>query len=173
MNELFYTAPDLACIIDNWDLTVNDSSDLIQKIFQQDKNFLADEYRNDYRKLFLDVRYWSDYLCDKVTFDKEFPAIQKDCGGVLDDTNFVNDDFDLDLFFKSLRIKLLYIGEKKYVRMKLRTLLSVYGYKRRSKEFIFYLKDCLKFYHIQTSLRGKICDVAEINLDDMITFRVV
>ena len=102
MNELFYAALDLACIINNWDLTVKDSADLIQKIFHHDNAFLAVEYRNDYRKLFLDVRYWSDYLGDKVTFDKEFLAIQKDCGGLLDDTNFINDDFDLDLFFKSL-----------------------------------------------------------------------
>lgn len=173
MNELFYTALDLACIINNWDLTVKDSAELIQKIFHHDNVFLAAKYKNDYRKWFLDVRYWSDYLGDKVTFDKEFLAIQKDCGGLLDDTNFVNDDFDLDLFFKSLRIKLLYIDEKKYSRLKLRTLLSVYGYKRRSKEFIAYVKDSLKFYHIQTSLRGEICDVAEINLDDMITFRIL
>ena len=53
--------------------------------------------------------------------------------------------------------------------------MSAYGYKRRSKEFVKFLKDRLAFYHIQTSLRGnEICDVGTMdNLDDMITFRVL
>ena len=173
MNELLYSAFDLACIINNFDLSENISAELIYKLWNEEKNFLQPEYRKNYRKWFLDVRYWSNYICDKVTFDKEFPAIQKDCGGLLECENFLTDDFDFDLFFKSLRVKILYIGEKNYSRMKLRTLLSAYGYKRRSKELVAYLKNCLSFYHIQTSYHGKICDVAEINLDDMITFRVL
>lgn len=112
-------------------------------------------------------------MYDKVTFDKEFPAIKKDSGGLLAAENFVADNFNFDLFFKSLRIKILYIGGKNYSRIKLRTLLSAYGYKRRSKFFIDYVKKCLAFYKIQTFWRGEICDVAEINLDDMITFRAV
>ena len=173
MNELLYSAFDLACIINNFDLSENISAELIYKLWNEEKNFLQPEYRKNYRKWFLDVRYWSNYIYDKVTFDKEFPAIQKDCGGLLEYENFLTDDFDFDLFFKSLRVKILYIGEKNYSRMKLRTLLSAYGYKRRSKELVAYLKNCLSFYHIQTSYHGEICDVAEINLDDMITFRVL
>ena len=173
MKELFYTAIDVACIINNFDFTESFSAELIYKLWNEEKNFLAPEYRNDYRKWFLDIRYWSNYFYDKVTFDKEFPAIQKDCGDLLEEKNFLEDDFNLDLFFKSLRIKILYVGEKNYSRLKLRTLLSTYGYKRRSKEFIAYVKKCLAFYHIQTSFHGEICDVAEIKLDAMITFRVL
>lgn len=170
MNELFFSAFDIACIINNFDLPIKNSAELIRKFWNEDKNFLQSKYRQNYRKFFLNVRYWSDYLYDKVTFDKEFPAIHNDCE-VLKAENFITDNFNIDLFFKTLRVKILYIGEKKYSRMKLRTLLSEYGYKRRSKEFLSYIKKCLEFYKIQTSLRGKICDVSEINLDDMITFR--
>lgn len=173
MNELLFTALDVACIIDNFEMTVKTSAELIRRIWHEDNNFIAQDYKNNYRKWILDVRYWADYFYDKVTFDKEFPAIQKECGGLLSDKNFVADDFNLDLFFKTLRIKILYIGEKNYSRIKLRTLLSAYGYKRRSKEFIAFVKMCLAFYHIQTSFHGKICDVAEMSLDDMITLRVV
>lgn len=171
MNELFYTALDIACIIDNFELTVQTSAELIRKIFYQDNFFLAQEYRNNYHNWILDIRYWEGYLYDKVTFDKEFPAIKKDCGGFIAEKNFVADNFNLDLFFKTLRIKILYIDKKNYSRMKLRTLLAEYGYKRRSKDFIDYVKKCLAFYHIQTFFHGEICDIAEINLDCMITFR--
>lgn len=173
MNELFYTALDVACIINTFDFTESFSTELIRKLWNEENNFLASEYRNDYRKWFLDIRYWSNYFYNKVTFDKEFPAIQKDCGDLLEEKNFVTDNFNLDLFFKSLRIKILHVGEKDYSRLKLRTLLSAYGYKRRSKEFVAYVKKCLVFYRIQTNFHGEICDVAEINLDDMVTFRVL
>ena len=173
MNELFYTALDVACIINDFELTVKSSAELIRKIFYQEKFFLAQEYRNNYRQWLLDIRYWEGYIYDKVTFDKEFSAIKKDSGGALQDKNFVADNFNFNLFFKTLRIKILYIDEKNYSRMKLRTLLATYGYKRRSKDFIDYVKKCLAFYKIQTFFRGEICDVAEINLDDMITFRII
>ena len=155
MNELFYTAFDVACIINNFDLTEKFSAKLIWKLWNDDKNFLQPKYRKNYREFFFDVRYCSDYLYNKVTFDKEFPAIKSDCK-FLNEENFVTDNFNIDLFFKTLRVKILYIGEKNYSRMKLRTLLSEYGYKRRSKEFISYIKKCLDFYKIQTNLRGKI-----------------
>lgn len=174
MNDLFFSALDVACIIDNFDLTLKSSAELIFRLWNEDKNFLQPQYRRNYKKFFLDVRYWSGYLYDKVNFDKEFPAIQKDCGGILNDENFVTDDFNFDLFFKSLRVRILYIGDKNFARMKLRTLLAVYGYKRRSSGLVRYLQDCLLFYRIQTFLRGNVsCDVEEINLDDMITFRVI
>lgn len=173
MNEFLISGLDVACIINNFDLTENFSAELIRRLWINEKNFLQPEYRQNYHKWFFNVRYWSNYCYDKMTFDKEFPAIQKDCGGSLAEKNFVTDNFNLDLFFKSLRIKILYIGEKNYSRLKLRTLLSVYGYKRRSKEFIARVKRCLDFYRLQSSFHGEVCDIAEINLDAMITFRVV
>ena len=173
MKDFLFSALDIACIIDNLDLSERRANELINRIWNEDRSFLLANYRNNYRQWILDVRYWSHYLYNKVTFDEEFPAILSDCNDSLDDRLFIENDFNFDLFFKSIRIRILYIGEKNYVRMKLRTLLSNYGYKRRSKEFINYVKNRLMFYHIQTSFHGEICDVSEISLDDMITFRVI
>ena len=165
MTKLLYSARDIAYIINDFDLSESISAELIHKLWNEEKIFLQPEYRQNYRKWFLDIRCQSNYIHD--------PAIQKDCDGLLECENFLIDDFKLNLFFKSLRIKILYIGEKNYYRMKLRTLLSKHGYKRRTKELVAYLKKCLAFYHIQTNFHGEICDVAEIKLDDMITFRVL
>ena len=148
MKDLFLTPLDVACIIDNFNLSSKNSAELIQKLWNEDKIFLQPQYRQNYKKFFLDVRYCSGYIYDKMTFDEEFPAIQKDCGDLLNDENFVTDYFNRDLFFKSLRIKILYIGEKNYTRMKLRTILSAYGYKKRSSKFIQYVKNCLQFYRV-------------------------
>lgn len=175
MKELLYTALDAACIIDNAGLSAKEALRLAHRMHTEDKSFLAVEYRQNYRKWLLDVLYWSDYMQDKITLDADFPSVQAVSDGTLDVSDLMRDDFDLDLFFKRLRVQILYLGKKDYVRMKLRTLIAAYGYQRRSKDFVHFLKIRLIFYHIQTALRGnEICDVETMDsLDDMITFRVL
>ena len=175
MKALLYTALDVACIIDNAGLSTKEALRLAHRMHTEDKSFLAVEYRQNYRKWLLDILYWSDYMQDKIALDAEFPSVQAASDGTLDISDLMCDDFDLDLFFKRLRVQILYLGKKDYVRMKLRTLIAAYGYQRRSKEFVRFLKIRLVFYHIQTALRGnELCDVETVDsLDDMITFRVL
>ena len=175
MKALLYTALDVACIIDNAGLSTKEALRLAHRMHTEDKSFLAVEYRQNYRKWLLDILYWSDYMQDKIALDAEFPSVQEVSDGTLDISDLMRDDFDLDLFFKRLRVQILYLGKKDYVRMKLRTLIAAYGYQRRSREFVRFLKIRLIFYHIQTALRGnEICDVETMDsLDDMITFRVL
>lgn len=175
MKALLYTALDVACIIDNAGLSAKEALRLAHRMHTEDKSFLAVEYRQNYRKWLLDILYWSDYIQDKIALDAEFPSVQAVSDGTLDISDLMRDDFDLDLFFKRLRVQILYLGKKDYVRMKLRTLIAAYGYQRRSKEFVRFLKIRLVFYHIQTALRGnELCDVETMDsLDDMITFRVL
>ncbi len=80
---------------------------------------------------------------------------------------------EFDLFFAIMRLRILYTREKEYIRMKLRTLLNYYGYKRRSDAIVAHMERCLISYRIQPYLRGyELCDIKDIDLDDMITFRV-
>ena len=72
------------------------------------------------------------------------------------------------------RLQILYLEGQDYVRMKLRTMLKIYGYKRRTQELLRYFRECLMFYHMQTYLRGREeCDVGEIGLGEMIIIRVI
>lgn len=142
--ELYYDSFDLACIIHSLDMGTKTASIMLEKIWKEDNQYLSPYYRTNLRQLYLDVHYWTDYLCDKPVIDKEFPAIQKDFrsfGKDVEEEAFITDYFDIDLFFK----------------MKLK-----------------YLRECMMFYHMQTYLRGKEeCDIGEIGLDEMITIRVL
>lgn len=177
MIELYYDSFDLACIIHSQDMGIRTASEMLEKVWKQDNLYLHPYYRKDLRRLYLDVHYWTDYLCDKSVIDKEFSSIQRDFksfGREVEEASFVTDYFDLDLFFKSTRLQILYLDGQDYVRMKLRTMLKAYGYKRRTQELLKYLRECLLFYHMQTYLRGKEeCDIGDIGLDEMITIRVV
>ena len=170
-----YTSFDVACIIDNLGISTQEAMRLAHRMYSNDKMFLARKYRENYRKWMLDILYWSDYMQDKITLDAEFPSVQAASDGNLDTESLMRDDFDIDLFFKKLRCQIVYLGKKDFVRMKLRTLMAAYGYKRRSKEFVHFLKYRLAFYHIQTALRGNVvCDVEAMDsIDDMITFRAL
>jgi hypothetical protein len=118
-----------------------------------------------------------EYLIDKETLDAEFPAVRKDfkaTGRDFVEEAVMSDYPDLDLFFMFLRLRIKYANSQDYIRMKLRTLLSHYGYKRRSQALVEHIRDCMMFYHVQSYLRGDVlCDIREIELDDMITFRVL
>lgn len=175
MEELLYTAFDVACIALNLDLSARQTLSIAKKMYDEENTFLAVEYRTKSRKWLLDILYWAEYMQDKITLDAEFPSIQAVSDGKIDIEAMMREDFNIDLFFKQLRVKILYLGKNGYVRMKLRTLMTSYGYKRRSKEFIKFIKYRLKFYHIQTTLKGKeSCDVETMNnLGRMITFRVI
>ena len=124
MKALLYTALDVACIIDNAGLSTKEALRLAHRMHTEDKSFLAVEYRQNYRKWLLDILYWSDYMQDKIALDAEFPSVQAVSDGTLDVSDLMRDDFDLDLFFKRLRVQILYLGKKDYVRMKLRTLIA-------------------------------------------------
>jgi hypothetical protein len=177
MIELYYSPFELACIVESLGLGTRGAMELLNWIYENDSAYLLPEYRKNRKKLLLETLHWQDYLSDKVTLDREFPVIQKDfhnLGLQLSAENMVSDYPDVDMFFKSLRLRILYVSKQDYVRMKLRTLLTAYGYKRRSQGLMNYLSNCMFFFHIQTYVRGGIeCDIREVNLDEMITFRVL
>jgi hypothetical protein len=179
MRELYYSPFSLAYITDGVKLGLGakGTMELLNWIYDNDSAYLLPEYRKDRKKFILDTLHWQDYLSDKVTLDNEFPAIQRDfdnLGLSLSDEIIVGDYPDVDLFFKVLRLRILFVGSQDYVRMRLRTLLTAYGYKRRTKGLMDYLRECMYFYHIQPYTKGNVeCDIREINLDEMITFRVL
>lgn len=176
MQNLYYTPLDIAAIINSLDLRNSDKENLIIAIHIKEQDRLIQKYRNNLRTLFLKVLYWGHYLQNKEALDAEFPAIKKLLTAKdieISDGDFTADYSDLDLFFKSIRLHILYIGKQDYVRIKLRTLLKRYGLKRRSQKFIDKFLLCIWFYQLQIYLPGnKECDIRKVNVDDTIIFRI-
>ena len=149
----------------------------LDKLYQYEYEFMHPVYKRDKKGFISDVLYWTDYLVDKEKLDREFPVVEKEyhaTGKRFERDYTVSDYANFDLFFIMLRLRLIYDCEKEYTRMKLRTLLKHYGYKRRSEAIMSRIHDCMMFYHIQTYLKGEQeCDIKDISLDDMITFRLL
>jgi len=177
MIELYYDAYSIAYFVVSQDMGSKGQMEFLNKLYELEYEYLHPLYKGNKKKMISDVLYWADYLIDKETLDKEFPKIERDlkAKGV----TFVKEDFmseypEFDLFFMMMRLRIRFITDQHYTRMKLRTLLKNYGYKRRSDAITARLQDCMMFYHIQTYLKGEEeCDIRDITLDDMITFRVL
>lgn len=176
LQPFYYTALDLGAILSNTNLSVIEFSNLLEQIAENEKNLIALKYKNDKRKLFLATSYWSYYFFDKETIDTEFPSIKNLLTSrdiEISDGDFITDYSDLDLFFKSIRLRIRYLSECDYVRIKLRTLLKRYGLKRRSQKFIDNFLLCLWFYELQIFLPGnKPCDIRTVDINSTIIFRV-
>ena len=176
MYGLFYSAIDIAFILQDLKLGCREESKVLDSIWENEKSLLSEQYRDNKRKFLLDIYQWSHYILDKDAIDEELVAIQRDLKHSdktlqLDQLSGYFSDFDI--FFKSCRIKILY-GSRNYVKIKLRTLLERYGYKRRSSLIVQYIKHCLTFYNLQVAVRGgDICDIETVGIDEMLMFRLI
>ena len=176
MNQLLYSALDIAAIVYNMQLGCKEELKLLDLIWCRERKYLYSNHCENKRLFIHDVLYWLQYFNEKDIIDSEFPAIQKDfasLGNLLDKELYTNDFSNLDLFFKNVRIRILYLDDQNYVRVKMRTLLKRYGYKRRSQLLLQHIKQCVSFYNLEATTRGgKPCLFDQIDLDTMIVFRV-
>lgn len=177
MIELCYDSYSLAYFAVSQDMGSRATMDFLEKIYTEEQGFLHPDYADSKKLLFSDTLYWVEYLIDKEKLDSEFPAVQKDfkaAGRQFIEEAVMSEYPDFDMFFMFMRLRIKYTNSQDYIRMKLRTLLSRYGYKRRSKALVEHIRDCMMFYHIQSYLRGDVlCDIRDIDIDDMITFRIL
>ena len=178
MEDYLYSQYELALIFQYHGFDIVHASELLNKIYHYDNAFLQAQYRDNQKKFILDVMDMMNYINNQAQFELEKSAVNQD----LSDFGLINsiaryDNSDIiisHMIFKELRIRILYISKQGFVKMKLSTLLSELGYKRRSQDVINYIIDCLLFYHISVSLKDNIpCDVEKVKLSDMIMFRIV
>lgn len=176
MEELCYSALDLAAIISGMGLGCRATADFLERVWEGERLFLLKIYRENKRQLILDTNYWLTYLSDKPAIDAEFPIIQRDAlalGSKLPDDAYLGDVSNLDLFFKSARLRILY-GGRDYVRIKRRTLMARYGYKRLFPALLEHFNRCTYFYHLQPYVRDWVeCQIEAVGIDEMLIFRTI
>ena len=176
MRSFLYSPGYLAEIIYDLDLSDQIANNLLVQIWETEKCFLFAEHQRNKKKFIRDVMDETNYLFHCVDIDAEANAVNRDLAAIgADELEYDAEDFDyISKMFIEMRLKMLFIGNQDYIRMKFRTLLERYGYKRRTAALLTYMHKCLYFYHIETYLRDNTpCNIEDVKLDDMITFRVL
>ena len=76
-------------------------------------------------------------------------------------------------FFKVIKLRLVYNEECEFVRIKLRTVLKEFCYKRRSDKLMSEIQLILDTLELDTFLKGYVgCELKEIDLDDFVMIRL-
>lgn len=176
MEELLYDAATLARIIIERDMSVTKQQKFLNDVWEYEKEYLFLCHRFNKKQFLLDVMDKINYWKNKEAYDNEIEAVNCDLEAIGSECQYTeeNEYYKLRSYFMELRLRMIFLDNQDFVRMKLRTLLRDHGYKRRTTKLNAYLKQCMYFYHIETYVRGgERCDIEEIGLDDMITFRVL
>lgn len=172
---MYYSPLDLAVIISSLNLGARETADLLNFVWENERVYLKTAWRQSKRDLVLRTLYWLTYLQDWPVIDAEFPLIQKDAAALGHDVGYgysCDGSEGLNLFFKSARLRMRF-GEADHVRIKRRTLLSRYGYKRMSAALLQHLNECMEFYGLNAYLRGGVpCRLEDTSIDDMIILRL-
>ena len=181
--EVCLTPLEMACIEESIGLAIKDTYALERLVWTFEKNLLPEIYRDNLKNWMLAVHFCGAYLHDRAALASEFPLIARELQEInaKNDLNllrakqalFEMEFYELEFYLKRMRIVILYHGKQDYVRVKLKTLLRAYGYQRRSAKLMTFLKQGMERYGLVSFLRGnQRCDIKEIRLDDMISFRV-
>ncbi len=175
MESYLYSPYELAIIIQFHGMSNADYIKLLKDIFHHDNLFLQPDHRNSEKHFILSVMNQLNYLSNDESYISEQAMIERDMKALgLPNQSGEHERTFSHLIFKELRIRILFINKRNCARMKLRTLLSELGYKKRSSNVLNYIFDCLLFYHISAALKDNApCDIRTIGLDDMITFRTI
>lgn len=177
MTELCYNAYSIAHFIVSQDLSIRRQMGLFDWLYEEEIDYIHPYFRYQRKRFITDILYWVNYLMDKDDLDAEFPAVKRDLEAIgkhFNRESGVSEFADFDLFFSTMRLRILFLSKKDYERMKLRTLLHQYGYKRRSPQLLSHIEKCMAFYHIQSSLKdNQECSIQDVDIDDMITFRII
>ncbi len=164
MKNLFYTPFDLALLLNEADPTISEELEILEKIFQNERAFIDPEYWEKKEHFFKMVQKWRFYLIhnEKMGFTEK--EIFYSTMPPYDET---------DYYFKRLRYRLT-LGNLNFIRVKLRTLLSVFGTEKPAPSIIQEIENILFFYHLSFCRRGMIeARLRDFELDEWIMIRLL
>lgn len=163
-----FTPQDIAVYLLFADLSRSQEEEILSNLFQEHNDEIVWDYRQDFLKLRFEVR---DVMALYELSDDEYDETQL----ILKEFDISKSDTAPDYFgayFKLVKLKLLY-SCKDFHRIKLRTLLRDFGYKRRTSALINSMDHAMQALNLRSYLKQyELCDLSQIELDQMIMIRL-
>lgn len=169
MAKYKFTPKDVASFLCMSNFTHSREKEVIENIFYNYNNDIISNYRKDFKKFRSVVREHIIILeSDNHTFS-ETDIILREFGLTIYDDN-IDDVFGQ--YFRLVKLQIMY-SQSGYKRLKLRSLLKDFGYKRRTDKLNYSIQNALKALGLVTYLRGmESCNISEIKLDQILIIRV-
>ena len=171
--KYLYTPYDIAVFFVVSDFTQSHERTVLREIWENDKGSIPAIYRSD-EALFRRHTYFEFSKFDGSLDDLDelnLLLLDTDSSLCFDDT--INEQGIIESYFKIIKLSLTYVPGRSYYKIKLRTLLKWFGYKKRSLQIVNGIRRTLISLGLKTYLRDYMpCDIAEIGIGDMVMIRL-
>ena len=171
--KLYYTPYDIAVFLIATNFTRSDERAVLKDIWKNNSIPIPDIYQHDEitfrKKVNFEIAKFDGVLGDI----DELNILLKDTEHSLSVENTIDERSIIESYFKIIKLELTYIYNKDCRKIKLRRLLKAFGYKRRSPQLVANVQRALNALGLKTYLKGYVpCDIAKINIDDMVIIRL-
>ena len=171
MAKYKYTPLDFYNFILLYDLKFSDQNHIIEDFFQFHNSELASAYRNNLALLRREIN--NIKICNTSVADElnEVAVILNELKVKYKFAPTKSDYLFAD-YFKMLKLQLLYSGAK-YKKVKLRTILAKFGYKKRTEQVRKDLVNTIKNLGLHPYISNRVeCEITKIPLDSIVIFRL-
>lgn len=170
--KYLYTPYDIAVFFISADFSLSDEKNLLSRLSESAD--IPSKYRGNYPLLKKQVA--NEISNFDNTLDAEINALQillKDVDRTFKINGIINEQGVIESYFKIIKLWLTFVEGCAFRKIKLRTLLKHFGYKRRSLQLVNEIESTLKALELKTFVRNHIaCKISEADIDDMIIIRV-
>lgn len=168
--KYLFTPHDLAIFFKTDDLSHGRKAEVISDLFNNHNAEIVYPFRENFT---LFRRAVNDFLIRYDTSDEDLDEAQM----IMDEVNgssteVISDPDYYGAYFKLVKLRLLYTTD--YCKIKMSTLLSNFGYQRRSAQLVTRIKRAMNRLGIVSQIRGyEECDIGSVDIHTMIMFRLV
>lgn len=171
--KYLYTPQNIAVFFLKGDFTLSDERAVIIEIWEEDKAFLPAKYRKDFLLFEQHIYIQLSKLDSDLSDLNELNILMHDTSSPTFLDGSIDEEWYIENYFKIIRLFLTHVQDVSYRKIKLRTLLRDFGYKRRSAQLIECIRRTLVKLELKTYLRDYIpCNISEIDIDDMVMIRI-
>ena len=175
MSKYLYTPKDIAIFFNYSDFRKSDEKIVREDLWENRNMVLEPKYRKDKKKFINEISKYMVILSLKE-YKKELEEINiifEELGSEYEMNLLEREEYYVEAFFRFIKLRLTYIENCSFIKIKLRTLLRNFGYKRRSENIVENIKRTMKSLRLECYLRDyQLCDINEIDIDDTIIIRL-
>lgn len=168
-----YSPFDIAIYFKTENLTIREEYLIVESLWEKHKELLQDCYCKE-KKIFLNSLKHELYKIEGILdCADEINLILKEMGSSYRVGELEFEHNVIDSYFKVIKLRLSYTHGTEYCRIKLRTLIRAFGYKRRTAALVEYINSTIDSLGMKVYLRGKEpCSIGEVSLDKVIVIRL-
>lgn len=168
-----YTPFDIAVYFNSSNMTISEENLILSLLWEQKYTLISYDCRKERRHFFNLVKYEMHNMNVSLDGIDELNFILKEMGSKFSIGEQNYEQGAIESYFKLFKLKLTYTQGTDFCKIKLRTLIRKFGYKRRTNNLVECINRTIELLGLETYLRGwEPCDIKNVVLDDTIIIRL-